>query len=323
MTVRVGVAHVLGGGDEESGGAAGGVADLVSRGGGGHVDHELDDVAGGAELAVLTGGGDLGQHVLVQVAVGVAVVHGHVVEHVHHPRQQGGCGDGEAGVLHVLGVGRPIPTEAAQEREHLLANGLMHHPRFEVLELRPAQQLLAGAEDRILDRLAGAAGLAFGQGLKVVETADEQQVGDLLDHLERVRDPAGPERVPDSVDLAAQFPRDHGEESSCGIPSGLAVGESWLYVPDLTAALVYLPFMPSHRARMRGSDSERSACLRDALRPDPLPHPLHARPEGVREGAGAECTPPGLDMQRRSQGDAGLSPVSRRSITAGVSTQHQ
>lgn len=36
----------------------------------------------------------------------------------------------------------------------------------------------------------------FGECLQVVETADEQQVGDLLDHLDRVVEDARPERDP-------------------------------------------------------------------------------------------------------------------------------
>jgi hypothetical protein len=46
--------------------------------------------------------------------------------------------------------------------------------------------LLTRLEDRVLDRLAGAARRLLGEGLQVVEAADEQQVCDLLDHLERV-----------------------------------------------------------------------------------------------------------------------------------------
>jgi hypothetical protein len=41
-----------------------------------------------------------------------------------------------------------------------------------------------------LERHAGATGSVLREGLKVVEAADEQQVGDLLDHLKRVGDAA-------------------------------------------------------------------------------------------------------------------------------------
>jgi hypothetical protein len=56
-----------------------------------------------------------------------------------------------------------------------------------------------------LDRRAERGGLALLQLLHVVETSDEDQIGDLLDHLERVGQTARPEVVPDAVDLVAQF----------------------------------------------------------------------------------------------------------------------
>ena len=82
--------------------AAGRIADLVGRRRRGHLDHQLDDVARRAELAVLPGRGDLGEHVLVEVALGVAVVHRDVVEHVDDLRQQRRRRDREPGVLHVV-----------------------------------------------------------------------------------------------------------------------------------------------------------------------------------------------------------------------------
>jgi hypothetical protein len=39
--------------------------------------------------------------------------------------------------------------------------------------------------------------------VRVVEAADEEGVGDLLDDFERIGDEAGPEGVPDGVDLGA------------------------------------------------------------------------------------------------------------------------
>jgi hypothetical protein len=43
----------------------------------------------------------------------------------------------------------------------------------------------------------------------IVEAADEEKIGDLLDHLERIGDTASPESVPDGVDLIAQFTGEH------------------------------------------------------------------------------------------------------------------
>ena len=86
----------------------------------------------------------------------------------------------------------------------------------EMLEARPAQVLvglaalvLALGEDAPLDRLAERGGLALLQLLHLVEALDEDQVGDLLDHLQRIGQPARPEVVPDAVDLVAQFTRQH------------------------------------------------------------------------------------------------------------------
>ena len=198
----------FGGGDQKASGAAGRVADLVRRLWRGHVHHQLDDVPWGAELAVDARRGDLGQQVLVEVAAGVAVGHRDVVEHVHHPRQQLRGGDGEPGVLHVHGIGGPVAAERAQEREHLVGDRLVHDRRLVVLEPRPAQVLLIRSEDDALT-LPGAVGLLLGQGVEVVQAPDEQQVGDLLDDLQRVGDAAGPEGVPNAVDLALQLTGDH------------------------------------------------------------------------------------------------------------------
>ena len=43
------------------------------------------------------------------------------------------------------------------------------------------------------------------EGMGLVEAAHEQQVGDLLDHLERIGDAARPEGIPHIVDLGSQF----------------------------------------------------------------------------------------------------------------------
>jgi hypothetical protein len=45
--------------------------------------------------------------------------------------------------------------------------------------------------------------------VQVVQAPQEEQVGDLLDDLQRVGDAAGPEGIPDSVDLASDFTGHH------------------------------------------------------------------------------------------------------------------
>ena len=57
-------------------------------------------------------------------------------------------------------------------------------------------------------------GFVLFQGVQVVEAAQEEQIGDLLHHLQRVGDAARPEGVPDLVDLAADFTADYGMETA-------------------------------------------------------------------------------------------------------------
>ena len=73
--------------------------------------------------------GDLAEHVLVEVALGVAVLHRDVVEQVHDLGQQRRRRDGEPGVLHVVGVGRVVAAQRAQEREDVLADDREHLAR--------------------------------------------------------------------------------------------------------------------------------------------------------------------------------------------------
>ena len=195
-----------------------GIADDVIRGGGGHVHHQPDDVARRAELPVLPGGGDLAEHVLVEVALGVAVGHVDVVELVDHVGEHPGRGHHEEGVLHVMGVGRSLArvsrlAQRLDEGEHVVAHRLEHPLGREVLETRPAQSALAGGEHRLLDRVAGAGGLALLARVQLVQTLDEEQVGELLDDRERVRNAARPHGVPDSVDLGLQLTGDHDSAS--------------------------------------------------------------------------------------------------------------
>lgn len=116
--------------------------------------------------------------------------------------------------------GAAVAAQAAHEGEHMFAHYAVHLGGSEVLEVRPAQVLVVAAfgivahrVDAALDRLAQADGLVLFQGVQIVEPALEQQVGDLLDHLDGVGNAAGPESVPDGIDLAAEFACEHG---GCG-----------------------------------------------------------------------------------------------------------
>ena len=56
-------------------------------------------------------------------------------------------------------------------------------------------------------------GLVFLQLVQIVETTEEEQIGDLLDDLERVGDPAGPEGISDAIDLVLDLAGKHTGDS--------------------------------------------------------------------------------------------------------------
>ena len=94
----------------------------------------------------------------------------------------------------------------------MLAHHFEHFARFVVLETRPAELvvgealgILALGEDAALDRLFQAGGFELFQGVELVQAAQEKEIGDLLDDFKGVGDAAGPEGVPNAVDLAANF----------------------------------------------------------------------------------------------------------------------
>jgi hypothetical protein len=53
----------------------------------------------------------------------------------------------------------------------------------------------------VFDRLSGSIGFVFLEGLEIIEPFDEKQISDLLHDFEGIRDPSGPERVPNPIDL--------------------------------------------------------------------------------------------------------------------------
>ena len=182
----------------------------------GHLHHQPDDVARGTELAVLPRRGDLAEHVFVEVALGVAVLHRHLGDEIDDLGEELRGRDREAGILHVPRIGRPVAAEGSEPREYMLGDGLEHRARFDVLEARPPHVVIglapgigAFGEDAPFHRLLEARGLQLLDGLQVIKAAQEQQIGDLLDDFERVRDAARPEGIPDGVDLVADVTSYH------------------------------------------------------------------------------------------------------------------
>ena len=178
--------------------------------------------------------GDLAEHVFVEVALGVAILHRDVGEQVDDLGQQRRRRDGEARALHVRGMRRALLGHRAQERKDVLGDDLEHAspgrcssaatsacPRRRRRRPVPMPSLPFG-KDAPLHRLAEAVRLVLLARMGLVEPAHEQQVGDLLDHLERIGDAARPEGVPDLVDLRAEFTCQHALSVWCALRLYLA-----------------------------------------------------------------------------------------------------
>jgi hypothetical protein len=126
----------------------------------------------------------------------------------------------------------PSRAQGAQEGEDVFAHDDEHFRLgASLLEAAPAQGVIRAAffrivafrEDAALDGPLQARGLVFFQGVQVVQAAQKEQVGDLLDDLDGVGDAAGPEGVPDLVDFAFEVAGEHGDVRSGGSEAGLTV----------------------------------------------------------------------------------------------------
>ena len=214
--LRMVVAQVLASDDQETAGSGCGIADDILRSRLHQFDHQLDDMARGAELAVLAGAGDLAQHVLVDIALGVAIGHRHLVELLHDLCEQRRRWNAEASFLHVRAGGALGADHLADEWEDVLIDDVEHRAGFEALEVLPAQvlvgrpaRIVAFREDAPADRLASRGSFGLLKRLQLVQALDEQQIGNLLHHVQRIRHPARPEVVPDRVDLVSNFANEH------------------------------------------------------------------------------------------------------------------
>jgi hypothetical protein len=213
-------AQILASRDEKAGRAASGIAKHVRRLRSDQFDHQRDDVPRGAELSILPRRGDFSEHVFVEVALGIAILHRHMVDHVHHAREQRGIWDGEPRVLHVMRIRGIIPAQRPQKRKYVLADDREHFTRLEMLEMRPAEilvaplpRVLAQGKHPALHRTFEPVRLRLLQRVEIVQPLDEEQVGNLLDHLQRIGNATRPERVPDGVDLIANCTGQHGTRS--------------------------------------------------------------------------------------------------------------
>ncbi len=242
---------------QEAAGTGRRIADDILRRRRHQLDHQLNNVPGRAELAVLAGAGDLGEEVFVEVALCIAILHGDRLDHIDYTAMKCWCRDREARALHVLR--RALAANLLQPRENVVVEPVPHLTGFKVLDAGPAQVgvwdeiaraalalLLPFRKNRLhalrADTLSGH--LVF-SGLDLVQPLQEQQVGDLLDDLQRVRNAARPERIPNFIDLVAQFARKHVERCPPSLipPSTDAADRNHKLRPGNMPE--FLEFMPS------------------------------------------------------------------------------
>ena len=180
-------------------------------------------MAGRAELTVAAGLGDFGQQVFVDVAADVAFLDLRhlgidVVEHVHDFVQNQRRGQLEDSVVHVFGIGAVfVRVKRLDEREDPFLHVGIHLSCGEIAEDGPLQVAAGGlalADENFFRKDAAEGQAEHGGFLRaevvgVVEIVDEHEVGDLLDHVQRVHEAARCKDVPKAVDAVFQFAGNH------------------------------------------------------------------------------------------------------------------
>ena len=115
----------------------------------------------------------------------------------------------------------------------MLTDDGVHLRRSEMLEAGPAEVLVrafplvaAFGKNPALHGFLQPVRLVLFERVQVVQAANEEQIGDLFNDFEGVRDAAGPERVPDAADLILDVASDRSGLSICGI-TPLLMRASW------------------------------------------------------------------------------------------------
>src|SRR5712692_9862549 len=154
-----------------------------------HFHHHANNVARRAELAVGAGGVKLGQQVLVEITLHVLVLRRNLkgVDSFARFDQQARLVDLELRVFHMLREGAARATKGFDERKDLFLDRLECLIGRKLSPVRPTQ-LLARESRRVL--LAASLSGALVVLLLLVEALEEQQEAQLLDSIERVRQPA-------------------------------------------------------------------------------------------------------------------------------------
>ena len=187
------------------------VADHVIHLGLHQLHHHFDDVARRAELAVGAALGNLAEQVFVNVAHDVLVVQVEAVQRIHHAHQHTGRRHKEQRILHIAGEGSILAGMklVLDEREHQLVHVLEHGFRLEMAEFAPAAILMRFVENGVDDFHVKSGRIGLLAQLVVVQNFDEHEVGDLLNHRQRIGHAGRPEDVPNAIDFVFQFAGNH------------------------------------------------------------------------------------------------------------------
>ena len=209
--------------NKKAGGAAGRVADHVVGFGVHQLHHHADDVARRAELAVQAGLADLAEQVFVSIAAHIRRLRSahqtvNFVQRVHDLGEQQRRRQLENGIVHVLGIGAVfIAVQILDEGEYRFLHNGIHLRGREVVEHAPLElaaihgaltDLYLIGEDALI-RQTQHGRLLCPAVVGIVKVVDEHQIGDLLDHIQRVDKAARRENVPKTVDFVFQLTGDH------------------------------------------------------------------------------------------------------------------
>ena len=195
-------------GDKEARSAGGRIAAAVGGLGIEDFDHGPDDVARGAELPSDACRAELGKEIFVEVALGVSLGQGKLLDSGDRADEEVAGGDEAVRILQKAAETGALGDFIPHEWEKLVTDDLEHFVAAEVSEAGPAEILPLGGEcscERAREFLSP----AFVAGFRDIEQPGEHEVADLLDDGDRIGDAAGVELQPEGVDLGFEAVGNH------------------------------------------------------------------------------------------------------------------
>ena len=139
--------------------------------------------------------------VLVEVALAVLSREVEAADAVDDFHQHGRRGDFKHRITHVFRVGRvAVRMQPLDKREHTLPHDIVDGlRRAQLAEMAPAVVIMSRKDTLI--RQAEHDRVRLLRRLHVVELLDKEQIRELLDDLQWIRNPARPKDLPDAVHL--------------------------------------------------------------------------------------------------------------------------